>query len=359
MSAGTKVLFVDRDGTIVVEPPDEQVDRLDKIRLLPGVIPALLAIQRAGYHLVMVTNQDGLGTPSYPEAEFRLVQGFLLELFASQGVTFDEVFVCPHFARDNCSCRKPRIGMLEGWLATNAIDRESSASVGDRESDLEFAHNLGVRGFRVSLDGDQQQSWATVAEQLTRSPRSACIERQTRETRIRVSVDLDRTQPVSIRSGLGFFDHMLEQIARHGGFALELAAQGDLHVDEHHTVEDCALTLGQALKQALGERRGIARFGFLLPMDESEARVALDLSGRPYSVFEGRFTRERVGELPTELVPHFFRSLAESLGAAIHIHVQGENAHHMVEACFKGLGRTLRQAIRIEGDELPSSKGLL
>jgi imidazoleglycerol phosphate dehydratase HisB len=172
-------------------------------------------------------------------------------------------------------------------------------------------------------------------------------------------VDLDRTQPVTIRSGIGFFDHMLEQIARHGGFALELEAQGDLHVDEHHTVEDCALALGQALKQALGDRRGIARFGFLLPMDESAARVALDLSGRPFLVFEGRFNRERVGELPTELVPHFFRSLAETLGAAIQIHVQGENTHHMVEACFKGLGRTLRQAIRVEDDEVPSSKGVL
>jgi len=359
MSAPAKVLFVDRDGTIVVEPPDEQVDRLDKIRLLPGLVPALLAIQSAGYRLLMVTNQDGLGTPSYPEHDFRLVQGFILELLSSQGVTFDEAFVCPHFAHDNCKCRKPQIGLLRDWLASNEIDATLSAAVGDRDTDLEFARNLGVRGLRVRVDGGPEESWSAVAAQLTRSRRSAQVERKTRETRIRVSVDLDRAQPVNIRTGIGFFDHMLEQIARHGGFSLELEAEGDLHIDEHHTVEDCALALGQALKQALGDRHGIARFGFLLPMDETEARIALDLSGRPYLVFEGRFNRERVGELPTELVPHFFRSLAEALGAAIQIHVHGENTHHMVEACFKGLGRSLRQAIRLEDDELPSSKGVL
>jgi imidazoleglycerol-phosphate dehydratase/histidinol-phosphatase len=359
MSTPAKVLFVDRDGTLVAEPSDEQVDRLDKIRLLPGVVPALLAIQRAGYRLVMVTNQDGLGTDSYPERDFRLVQRFILELLSSQGVTFDEVFVCPHLARDNCECRKPKIGLLRDWLAARPIDLARSAAVGDRDSDLDFARNLGVRALTVRIDGGPEASWEAVASQLTRPVRSARIERKTRETEIRVSIDLDHARPVSIRTGLGFFDHMLEQIARHGGFSLELEANGDLHVDEHHTVEDCALALGQALKQALGDRRGIARFGFLLPMDETQARIALDLSGRPYLVFEGRFNRERVGELPTELVPHFFRSLAETLGAAIQIHVQGENTHHMVEACFKGLGRSLRQAIRLEDDELPSSKGVL
>lgn len=359
MNAPLKVLFVDRDGTLVAEPADQQVDRLDKVRLLPGVIPSLLAIQRAGYRLVMVTNQDGLGTASFPERDFTLVQSFLLELLSSQGVVFDAVFVCPHFAHDQCRCRKPQIGLLQEWLAAHAIDPATSAVVGDRQTDLEFARNLGVRGLKVAVDGGAEESWESIAACLTHSQRRAVVERKTRETRIRVCVDLERTQPVAIRTGIGFFDHMLEQIARHGGFSLELEAQGDLHIDEHHTVEDCALALGQALKQALGDRRGIARFGFLLPMDETQARIALDLSGRPYLVFEGRFNRERVGELPTELVPHFFRSLSETLGAAIQIHVQGENTHHMVEACFKGLGRTLRQAIRVEDDELPSSKGVL
>lgn len=359
MNAPLKVLFVDRDGTLIAEPADEQVDRLDKVHLLTGVIPALLSIQRAGYRLVMVTNQDGLGTASFPERDFTLVQGFLLELFSSQGVVFDEVFVCPHFEHDQCRCRKPRIGMLQDWLASHAIDPATSAVVGDRQTDLEFARNLGVKGLKVAAEGNPEESWETIAARLVHPQRRAVVERKTRETRIRVAVDLERTQPVAIRTGIGFFDHMLEQIAKHGGFSLEVEAQGDLHIDEHHTVEDCALALGQALKQALGDRRGIARFGFLLPMDETQARIAVDLSGRPYLVFEGRFNRERVGELPTELVPHFFRSLAETLGAAIQIHVQGENTHHMVEACFKGLGRTLRQAIRVEDDELPSSKGVL
>jgi imidazoleglycerol-phosphate dehydratase/histidinol-phosphatase len=211
----------------------------------------------------------------------------------------------------------------------------------------------------VRAHGAAGESWPAIAGALARGERRARVDRQTRETRISAAVDLDQEQPVRIHTGIGFFDHMLEQVARHGGFALELDAQGDLHIDEHHTVEDCALTLGQALRQALGDKRGIARYGFLLPMDEAESRIALDLSGRPYFVFEGRFNRERVGELPTELVPHFFRSLAEALGAAIHIHVQGENTHHMVEACFKGVGRVLRQAVRREGHELPSSKGVL
>jgi imidazoleglycerol-phosphate dehydratase/histidinol-phosphatase len=359
MSPLRKVLFVDRDGTLVEEPPDQQVDRLDKIRFLPGVIPALLDIQRAGFRLIMVTNQDGLGTESFPTPDFELAQGFIVALLASQGVHFDQVFVCPHFRGDNCECRKPRIGLLHEWLNANALDRALSAMVGDRDTDLEFARNLGIKGLRVRVNGNAEESWSAIAAQVTRTDRFARIERQTRETRISVAVDLDREQPVSIRTGIGFFDHMLEQVARHGGFALELEAKGDLHIDEHHTVEDCALALGQALRQALGDKRGIARYGFLLPMDEAQARIAIDLSGRPYFVFEGRFNRERVGELPTELVPHFFRSLAESLGAAIQIHVQGENTHHMIEACFKGIGRALRQALRVEGAELPSSKGVL
>jgi imidazoleglycerol-phosphate dehydratase/histidinol-phosphatase len=354
-----KVLFVDRDGTLVEEPPDEQVDRLDKIRLLPGLIPALLDIQRAGFRLMMVTNQQGLGTESFPTRDFELVQGFIVQLLASQGVHFDAVFVCPHFRRDNCECRKPRIGLLREWLNANPLDRAGSAMVGDRDTDLDFARNLGIRGLRVRAQSAPSESWAAIAAELTTGARRARVERQTRETRISAAIDLDREQPVRIHTGIGFFDHMLEQVARHGGFALELEAQGDLHIDEHHTVEDCALTLGQALKQALGDKRGIARYGFLLPMDEAEARVAIDLSGRPFFVWEGKFNRERVGELPTELVPHFFRSLAAALGAALHIHVQGENTHHMVEACFKGVGRALRQAVRVEGRELPSSKGVL
>lgn len=354
-----KVVFVDRDGTLVEEPADEQVDRLDKIRLVPGVIPALLEIQRAGYALVMTSNQDGLGTASFPEADFRLTQDFILGLLASQGIRFDAIFVCPHFPREACACRKPNPGLVRDYLIRNPIDRETSFVVGDREADLQFARNLGVPGLRIRLNGTAEETWPAIARRIARGARSATVTRTTRETDIRVQLDLDTELPVQIRTGIGFLDHMIEQIARHGGFSLQLEAKGDLHIDEHHTVEDCALALGQALKKALGDKRGIGRYGFVLAMDEAQARVAIDLSGRPYFTFEGGFQRERVGELPTELVPHFFRSLADALGAAIQLAVQGENTHHMIEACFKGVGRALRQAVRREGEELPSSKGVL
>jgi imidazoleglycerol-phosphate dehydratase/histidinol-phosphatase len=357
--SGERVLFVDRDGTLIEEPPDEKIDRLDKIRLLPGVIPALIDLRRAGLKLVMVTNQDGLGTPALPTGDFEQAHRFVLDLFASQGIDFEAVFVCPHYQHENCACRKPKPGMVEEYVRAHPIDTARSFMVGDRDTDLEFAGNLGITGFKVRLDGPAEATWPSIAARILGVARRARIERRTRETQVTVDVDLSREGPCRIATGLGFFDHMLEQIGRHGGFAMDLNCRGDLHIDEHHTVEDCALALGSALREALGDKQGIARYGFLLPMDEAEAEIAIDLSGRPYFVWEGRFERERVGEMPTELVPHFFRSLAETLGAAIQIRVRGGNAHHMIEACFKGVGRSLRQAIRREGVELPSTKGVL
>jgi imidazoleglycerol-phosphate dehydratase/histidinol-phosphatase len=352
-----KVLFVDRDGTMIEEPPDEQVDSLAKVRFLPGVFAALQRLTAAGYRLVMVTNQDGLGTASFPRGDFDVPQEFVLRAFASQGVTFDAVCICPHKPAEGCDCRKPKTAMLREYLATHTIDMKHSAVIGDRDTDLQFAANLGLRGLRVRADGADGADWTAVAQELL--ARRAHVERTTKETRIRIDVDLDAEGPIRVDSGHGFFDHMLEQLAKHGGFALDLECKGDLHIDEHHTVEDTALALGQALRQALGNKRGIQRYGFLLPMDEARVQVAVDLSGRPYAVFEGRFNRPDVGGLATELVPHFFRSLAETLGAALHITVTGENTHHMVEACFKGTGRALRQAFRREGSELPSTKGVL
>jgi imidazoleglycerol-phosphate dehydratase/histidinol-phosphatase len=275
----------------------------------------------------------------------------------SQGIVFEREFICPHFASDDCDCRKPKTGLLDDYLKETSIDRNSSFVIGDRETDLTLANNLGLEGLRIGTGKDE--NWGAIAERLTRANRAARITRKTKETDITVEVNLDRESPIHVTTGLGFFDHMLEQIAKHGGFSLSLECKGDLHIDEHHTVEDCALALGQALKAALGDKRGIHRYGFLLPMDEALAQVAIDLSGRPYFVFEGQFGRDSVGQLPTELVPHFFRSLAETLGAAINMKVSGENTHHMIEACFKGVGRTLRQAIRIADTELPSTKGSL
>ena len=357
--SGTRVLFIDRDGTLVEEPPDEQVDSLQKVRLLPGVIPALLDLKRAGYRFVLVSNQDGLGTNSFPEHTFREPQDFIRGLFASQGIEFDAEFFCPHRPQDGCECRKPKTGLLTDYLREHPIDPQHSCVIGDRETDLQLAANLGIAGLRVRADGADGATWQAVVERLRAPERTATVVRKTRETDIHVRVNLDRTAPVAIATGIGFYDHMLEQVARHGGFSLELTCVGDLEIDEHHTVEDCAIALGQALRDALGDKLGLARFGFVLPMDEAQAQVAVDLSGRAYSVFEGKFARESVGGLPTELVPHFFRSLADSLGAAVHVQVKGENSHHMVEACFKATGRALRQAVRIEGTELPSSKGVL
>jgi imidazoleglycerol-phosphate dehydratase/histidinol-phosphatase len=358
-SAARRVLFVDRDGTLIEEPPDERVDRLEKIRLMPGVIPALLALKRADFSLVMVTNQDGLGTPALPQEAFDVAHRFMLELFASQGICFEAAFVCPHFLEDACGCRKPKLGLVEQYLKTRPIDAARSFMVGDRDTDLEFARNLGVEGLRVRVAGAAAESWPAIAQRILGAARRARSERKTRETHVVVDVDLSREGPSRIATGIGFFDHMLEQIARHGGFALTLECRGDLHVDEHHTVEDSALALGTALREALGDKSGIGRYGFVVAMDEAEAHVALDLSGRPFFVWDGRFNRERIGGLPTELVPHFFRSLGDTLGATLHLRVSGENSHHMVESCFKGVGRALRQAIRRDGGELPSTKGTL
>jgi imidazoleglycerol-phosphate dehydratase/histidinol-phosphatase len=351
-----KILFVDRDGCLIEEPADEQIDSYEKLALLPGVIAALQRFVAAGYELVMVTNQDGLGTASFPEPHFTGPHELLLRILASQGIRFCEVLIDRSFPHENLDTRKPGVGMLRHYLADDGWSRAASAMVGDRDTDEEFAANLGVRGVRV---GPLGVSWDVLAHQLLDAPRTATVVRNTKETRITVSVDLDRFTEPEVHTGLGFFDHMLEQIGKHGGFALALACDGDTHIDEHHTIEDCALVLGQALKQALGDKRGIGRYGFTLPMDEAQASASLDLSGRPYLVFEGSFPRERVGEVPTELVPHFFRSLCEALGANLHLTVHGENAHHMVEACFKVVARTLRQAIRREGNELPSTKGAL
>ncbi|KTD06892.1 bifunctional histidinol-phosphatase/imidazoleglycerol-phosphate dehydratase HisB [Legionella jamestowniensis] len=350
-----KVLFIDRDGTLIEEPEDFQVDRLEKIKLCKDVIPNLLALSNAGFQLIMVTNQDGLGTDSFPQEDFQRCHDFTLNLFRSQGIHFSDIFICPHTETNNCSCRKPKTGLLLDFLRDNPVDRDNCWVIGDRETDKQLAEKIGVNFLPVA----NNHGWYNIAEAILFRERKAYVNRTTKETTITVQLALDGNACTQIETPIGFFNHMLEQVAKHGGFGLQIKAKGDMEVDEHHLVEDTALALGEALKKALGDKWGIARYGFTLPMDESLATVTLDLCGRNYCCFEAPFKREFVGDMATEMVSHFFHSLASSLGATIHVTVTGKNHHHMIEACFKALGRALRQAITRCDNNLPSTKGLL
>ncbi|AHY59205.1 bifunctional histidinol-phosphatase/imidazoleglycerol-phosphate dehydratase HisB [Stenotrophomonas rhizophila] len=356
----TPILFVDRDGTLIEEPADFQIDAYEKIRFVRDVIPAMLKLRDAGYQFVIVSNQDGLGSEGYPRASFDGPNDLMLQIFASQGIVFRDVLIDGTWPHDNAPTRKPGIGMMLPYLQDRSIDWARSGMVGDRPTDIQFAENMKIRGFQLRTEQfGGQWDWNGIAHELADAPRRATVQRNTKETRIRVEVDLDRTAEPQTHTGLPFFDHMLEQIGKHGGFALSVQAEGDLHIDEHHTIEDTGLALGQALREALGDKRGIGRYGFTLPMDETLASAALDFSGRPYFVFEGEFKRERVGDMPTELVPHFFRSLCDAAGLNLHLSVRGDNDHHKVEACFKALARALRQALPRQGTALPSTKGAL
>lgn len=359
-----KVLFVDRDGTIIREPADEQIDSFAKLRFLPGVFQALARLARASeYELVMVSNQDGLGTPSFPSEDFWPVQNFVIQTLEDEGVSFSDVHIDPSLPADNSPNRKPGVGMLQKYIHGN-YDLKNSFVIGDRESDVQLAQNLGAKSIFIGKQNDFADfcstDWREIAEFLIKQPRTAEIDRITKETKIRGKLNLDGQGQSQVNTGLAFFDHMLDQIAKHGGVDLELSCEGDLAVDEHHTIEDVGLALGAAFKQALGEKLGLSRYAFVSPMDESEAKVSIDLGGRPYLVWQADFKREKVGDLPTEMFPHFFKSFTDACACTLHVEVKGQNEHHKIEAIFKAFARCLKQAlIRTEGAGLPSTKGVL
>ena len=350
-----RVLFIDRDGTIIREPEDEQIDSFEKLQFVPGVFSALSFLrQHTDFEFVMVSNQDGLGTEAFPEPTFWPVHNFILETLKGEGVTFDEILIDRHFPEDNAPTRKPQTGLVEKYMQDPEYDIAGSYVIGDRDTDRQFAQNIGCKYLQVG-------EWPKIAEIIFAGERTAEVKRSTKETDIYVKVNLDGTGRCDISTGLGFFDHMLEQIGRHGMIDLTIHTKGDLHVDEHHTIEDTALALGECIDRALGSKRGIERYGYCLPMDDCLCGVALDFGGRPWLVWNAEFNREKIGEMPTEMFLHFFKSLSDAARMNLNIRAEGQNEHHKIEGIFKALARALKMAIRrdIFHYELPSTKGML
>lgn len=369
-----KVLFIDRDGTLILEPPDEQIDSLDKLEYYPGVFTWLGKIAReTDYELVIVTNQDGLGTDRFPEHTFWPAHEKMMKAFENEGIKFSSVLIDKSFPHENKPTRKPGTGLLTEYLS-GKYDLKNSYVIGDRLTDVELAKNLGAKGvlikdssldFRIKeskLDGFcalTTESWEDIYKLLTTTCRKATVIRKTKETDIAISIDLDGSGKSFISTGLGFFDHMLDQLARHGNIDLEIKVKGDLHIDEHHTIEDTGLALGEAFLKALGDKRGIERYGFCLPMDDCLAQVAIDFGGRPWLVWEAVFRREKIGEMPTEMFAHFFKSFSDTAKCNLNMKADGTNEHHKIEAIFKAFAKSIKMAVRKEGNELPSTKGML
>lgn len=354
-----KILFIDRDGTIVEEPQDEQIDSFEKLKFVKGVFKNLRFIaEQLNFRLVMVTNQDGLGTPAFPEAHFYRIHNFILQTLQGEGITFHEQLIDRHFPHENSPMRKPATGMLTHYINNPAYDIPGSYVIGDRETDRQLAQNLGCTPLIL---GTQGITWDKITEILFAGERTAEITRTTKETNIHVKINLDRTGTTQITTGLGFFDHMLQQIAKHAQISLIINTQGDLQVDEHHTIEDTAIALGQCLRKALGNKQGIERYGFTLPMDDSLAQVAIDFGDRPWFMWDATFKREKIGDMPTEMFQHFFKTLADEARINLNIKAQGTNEHHKIEAIFKALARAIKMAIHrdIYHYELPSTKGTL
>ena len=374
-----KVLFIDRDGTLIVEPKDNfQTDTFEKLAFIPEVLTYLTKIAReTDYLLVMVTNQDGLGTKSFPEKNFWGPQILMLDIFKSVGVEFKDIFIDKSFAHENKPTRKPGTAMLTKYLK-GKYDLKNSFVIGDRLTDVQLAKNMGCKAILIGRSADQTDdkkldhkalksiiahktnSWSGIYEFLKNPDRISVVDRNTSETKIKVKLNLDGTGQSSIKTGLGFFDHMLEQLAKHSGCDIDIKVKGDLHIDEHHTIEDTALALGEAFHKALGDKKGINRYGFLLPMDDVLAQAAIDFSGRPWLVWKTKFTREKVGDMPTELFYHFWKSFTDSAKCNLNIKAEGDNEHHKIEAIFKAVAKSVRMAVNRSGaSDIPSTKGIL
>ena len=360
-----KVLFIDRDGTIIIEPEDEQVDSFEKLTFLPSAITCLSKLAKeTDFELVMVTNQDGLGTDLYPEKSFWPIQNKVLEILKGEGVSFAEIFIDRTTPEQKAPTRKPGTAMLVKYLA-QGIDLNSSYVIGDRLTDVELAKNLGCKAILISQKNCDEaeltsNDWYDIYNYLKKIPRISRVNRKTSETDIQIELNLDGSGKSAINTGIGFFDHMLEQISRHGNIDLSVNVKGDLHIDEHHTVEDVAIALGEAVLKALGKKKGIERYSFVLPMDDCLAQVALDFGGRPWLVWEVRFTREKIGELPAELFFHFFKSFSDNAKCNLNINASGDNEHHKIEAIFKAFAKAINLAVKqTDNFNLPSTKGIL
>lgn len=354
-----RYLFIDRDGTLIYEPADEQIDSFDKLCFREDMFKSLRFLaEHTDYRLVMVSNQDGLGTASFPEETFWPVHNFILQTLRGEGIVFSDILIDRHFPADNAPTRKPGTAMLQKYIDDPDADIAGSWVIGDRDTDAQLAANLGCRALILNRDG---MTWPRIAETLFAGDRTTELRRQTAETDVMVRLCLDGTGKADIDTGLGFFDHMLEQIARHGGMDLTVHVKGDLRVDEHHTMEDTAIVLGTCLRRALGDKRGTERYGYCLPMDDCLVRVALDFGGRPWLVWHVEFQRERVGDVPTEMFLHFFKSLADNALMNLNISAEGDNCHHKIEGIFKAFARSLKMAVKRDIDKytLPSTKGAL
>ncbi len=354
-----RILFIDRDGTLIEEPQDEQIDSFEKLKFVKGVFRNLSFIsQHLDFKLIMVSNQDGLGTPSFPIDTFYPVHNFILQTLEGEGITFDRQHIDNHFPGDNSPMRKPGTGMLQEYINNPEYDLAGSYVIGDRETDEQLANNLGCKALILGKDG---MDWDKIAEILFAGERVDEVKRTTKETDIYIKVNMEGTGKCDIDTGLGFFDHMLEQIGKHGMIDLTIHTKGDLYVDEHHTIEDTGLAFGECLAKALGDKRGIERYGYCLPMDDCQCQVALDFGGRPWLIWDAEFHREKVGEMPTEMFFHFFKSLSDAAKMNLNVKAEGENEHHKIEGIFKAFARALKMAVRrdIYHYELPSSKGML